>query len=236
MNRHLLLLLLIALFGYSCSEDRMVPPDSSGLTEYQLDVIEYFKDIALGFEFGSASAITRKWKQDMKVYVGGQPSDVLLDELEAIRAEINELASDGFSMEIVSDSTEANFYLFLGSGDEYGKIFPGQDDRIASNWGLFSVNFNGADEIFRGNMYVDTERAMGDAQKHLLREELTQSLGLARDSEQYPESIFQAAWTTTTEYAMIDRDLIRLLYHPDVVTGLNEMQVDAVLRDIMLME
>ena len=83
-------------------------------------------------------------------------------------------------------------------------------------------------------MYVDISRANLTEQKHLLREELTQSLGLAIDSQEYLESIFQSSWTTTNEYAEIDRDLIRLLYHPDMEVGLNENQVDQVLREILM--
>ena len=56
------------------------------------------------------------------------------------------------------------------------------------------------------------------------------------DSEEYLESIFQSAWTTTNEYAEIDKDLIRLLYHPDVNIGLNENQLDEVLREILINE
>ena len=85
-------------------------------------------------------------------------------------------------------------------------------------------------------MYVDIARTNLTEQKHLLREELTQSLGLARDSQKYSESIFQSAWTTTMEYALIDRDLIRLLYHPDMSIGLNETQVEVVLKEILSSE
>lgn len=71
----------------------------------------------------------------------------------------------------------------------------------------------------------------------MLREELTQSLGLARDSNLYPESIFQQSFSTkTTDYAPIDRDLIRLLYHPEMKVGLNRDEVDNLLRDILLTE
>ena len=65
-----------------------------------------------------------------------------------------------------------------------------------------------------GKMYVDLVRN-GDVEsyKHLLREELTQSLGLFNDSWDYPESIFYQAWTTTTEYAPIDSELIDMLYN-----------------------
>ena len=68
-------------------------------------------------------------------------------------------------------------------------------------------------------MYVDIFRADLPGQKHLLREELTQSLGLGNDSPQYIESIFQSAWTTTTSYSMLDKDVIRLLYHPEMNIG-----------------
>jgi hypothetical protein len=63
-------------------------------------------------------------------------------------------------------------------------------------------------------MYVDIERTKSrDAQRHLLREELTQSLGLINDTYDYPESIFYQGWTETTEYAPIDRELIQMLYN-----------------------
>jgi hypothetical protein len=232
MKYHLFFIGALLLVFASCKKDQMVP-EPRELTDYDLEVIEYFKDIALGFEFGGASRITRKWGSKMTVYVGGRPTLELLDELEQIRTEINTLATDGFTMEVVSDSTQANYYLFFGSADEYAEIYPGQADLAESNWGLFNVFWNGNNHLNRGYMYVDIERADPTAQKHLLREELTQSLGLARDSDAYPESIFQASWTTTTEYAMIDEDLIRLLYHPEMPVGLSAMQADAVLRDIL---
>jgi hypothetical protein len=63
-------------------------------------------------------------------------------------------------------------------------------------------------------MYVDLYRANEiDEQKHLLREELTQSLGLVNDSWKYKNSIFYQGWTTTTEYSDIDRELIDILYN-----------------------
>lgn len=86
-------------------------------------------------------------------------------------------------------------------------------------------------------MYVDIFRANETEQKHLLREELTQSLGLGKDSPWYSDSIFQQTFSTkTTEYAEIDKELIRLLYHPDMAIGLNKVQVDVVLTDILVSE
>ncbi len=229
--------LLLALA--SCREDTPQPNSgdaSSALSDYQQQVVAYFKEIALGFEFGNASAITRKWRSPMRVFVGGQVSRELRDELTTIVSEINNLATDGFSVEVVVDSVQSNYYVFLGTGERYGALYPSQSALVEDNWGLFSVFWNGQNEINRGHMYVDTERANLEAQKHLLREELTQSLGLARDASIYPLSIFLSDWSTTTEYADVDRDLIRLLYHPKMRIGLGERQVSVLLEEILLSE
>ena len=85
-------------------------------------------------------------------------------------------------------------------------------------------------------MYVDTDRANFIQAKHLLREEFTQSLGLARDSDKYLNSIFQSAWTETLLYSDLDKDLIRLLYHPKISTGLDATAVDGVLKEILISE
>jgi len=223
---------ILFILGQSCSPE----PSQPELTTHQKAVIDYFNKIALGFEFGATDSITRRWEDDMMVYRGGEENEVLDKELNKIVTEINELVTDGFKVLVVDDSLASNYYLFLGTGEEYARKYPGEADRVSSNYGLFSVSWDGNNNLNRGHMYVDTKRAEGDAQKHLLREELTQSLGLARDASDYPESIFQQSWTTTTTYALIDKDLIRLLYHPKMKSGLDKMKADQTLRDIFLKE
>ena len=170
----------------------------------------------------------------MKIYVGGAGSSSLINELGKIVTEVNGIATDGFSIEVVSDSLRSNFYIYLGSADEYAAIYPSLSELVKTNWGLFSVKYNGANELDQGNMYVDIYRADLTEQKHLLREELTQSLGLGNDSEKYGDSIFQSSWTRTNSYAPIDADLIELLYHPKVTIGLDAAQVDQLLGQILL--
>ena len=239
MNTKFLLLfsLFIVILISSCSkdDDDDILPEFI-LSEYEIDVIDYFKDIALGFEFGNTSNITRKWNSEMKVFIGGEPSFELLAEFEKIRTEINELKTDGFNVTVVDDSLQSNYYIFFGSGTKYAEMFPDEAYLVNSNWGLFYLLWNGQNQFYSGYMYVDIIRANSIEQKHLLREEFTQSLGFARDSQLYMESIFQSDWTTTIEYAPIDQDLIRLLYHPEMSVGLNELEVDNALREILSSE
>lgn len=228
--------LLIIILISSCSKDDEDILPESELSEYKIDVIEYFKDIALGFEFGDASNVSRKWSTEIKVFIGGESSSELLTEFENIRTEINELATDGFKIMVVNDSLQSNYYIFFGTGTKYAEMFPNESNLVNSNLGLFYVNWNDQNQFYSGHMYVDIMRANSIKQKHLLREEFTQSLGLAKDSPLYLESIFQSAYTTTTEYATIDKYLIRLLYHPEMSIGLNDLQVDDVLTEILINE
>lgn len=227
---HVFILIALGLSG--CNDPEVKPADK--LSPYQNQVLDYFTDVALGFEIGSTSQVTRKWKREIKVFVGGDKTTEMMNELDAIISELEAL-SDQLDISITTDTLQSNFYVYLGTASGFVERFPTAEQHVASNWGLFYVYFNGANEITGAVMYVDLVRTtQAEARKHLLREEFTQALGLARDSDLYPESIFYGPWTVTTTYAPIDRDLVKLLYHPDVATGLNETQVRSLLPDIIL--
>lgn len=207
------------------------------LSKFEQETVSYFSDIALGTEFGNTSEITRRWVDTMKIFVGGTTSPELISELNGIVNEINNLVTTGFKMKVVSDTLKSNYYIYFGSGKSFADKFPAMAGFVDANFGLFTFSENQLHELVTGVMYVDIFRASLVEQKHLLREELTQSLGLAKDADLYPASIFQAAFSTkTTQYAAIDKELIRLLYHPQMKVGLNKDQVDSTLRAILVSE
>jgi hypothetical protein len=143
----------------------------------------------------------------MKIYVEGQKIDYLMVELNDIVSELNNIINT-IEIEIVKNPKDANMFIYLGSSDGFANYCPNLDrSLLTNNWGLFFVS------SVNGHMYVDINRANEVEQKHLLREELTQSLGLFNDSYKYPESIYYQGWTTTTEYAPIDVELIEMLYN-----------------------
>ena len=60
----------------------------------------------------------------------------------------------------------------------------------------------------------------------MLREELTQTLGLQNDSYQYPNSVFQEdPQYTPVAYSSVDEEVIRLLYDQKIKPGMNGEQV-----------
>jgi hypothetical protein len=208
------------------SADDPINPDQSV-------VYNYFKQITLGSEFGNSSQHIRKWNSEMRVFLKGDEIPYMEDELEKIINELNELI-EPINIVEVDNELDANYIVFLGSGEQYvSEIESNAAPYVDENLGFFWVYWDGAYRINRGSMYVDVFEVVDqDAQKHLLREELTQSLGMMNDSAENPESIFYQNWTTTTEYAAIDREVIELLYNTSIEAGMDASSVDQGLANL----
>lgn len=223
---------LIFFLCFACS-------DEEPISSYHESVIAYFKSIALGFEYGVSTNVTRKWLSPMKIFVGGDKYNVvLLNDLNQAITGINNLATDGFRIETTTDSAASNCYLFFGSKEEFETLFPDAAGSMGSNLALFNVWWE-ADTLNRARIFIDISTTTPIQQKSLILEEVTQSIGFGRDSPQYPESIFfetEGDGGFATEYAERDRDLIRLLYHPQMRVGLSANEVDHVLRKILEIE
>lgn len=179
--------------------------------KYSERTIKYFNKVTTETEFSSENIKPLRWNKNIKIYVKGKKPDFLIKELHKVVSELNDII-ESINIEFVDDEFESNFIVFFGSRFDYAKICPSSEGLTDNNYGLFVIS--GTNNIDGGSMYVDTERPTSTTEKkHLLREELTQSLGLFNDTYDYPNSIFYQGWTETTKYADIDIELIKMLYN-----------------------
>ncbi|TAE04720.1 MAG: DUF2927 domain-containing protein, partial [Bacteroidetes bacterium] len=151
-------------------------------------------------------------------------------EMDRVVKELNQLMKT-VKIRVVSQESQANLILFLGSKENYEKYEP----KVAryNDLGFFYTYPNDQKVIERGSLYIDTERMQAnDTRFHFLREELTQCLGLMNDSHKYPDSIFYQKWSLTSEFSAMDKQLIEMLYLPQVKTGMTASQVRQVLESI----
>ena len=231
----------------SCSKDDNIRRVDEEMEPYQLfsshnstrdyhlkqQIIAFFKSVTLGSEYGTNVPLTRKWNKEMKIFVSGTPSSELLIELDTIINELNSLFSDGFHIRVVEDSVASNFHMYLGDAQTYGKMYPSINYLLRDNFGIFSVHYDNDFYFTHGHMYVDIYRAGRVKQKHYLREELTQALGFSNDIKHHTNSIFYYQPTATLEYSELDKEIIRLLYHPRMIAGVGRNTVDSILKYIL---
>lgn len=193
---------------------------------------KYYLEISLGSEFGDQTGKVRKWVSPMRIFVPDTSFSYMNEELNLIVEEINALSPQNW-ISIVKSRSEANMIAYFGNKDTYVQQYErNAESYVNSNLGLFWVYWNGRFELIRGSVFVDMVRlAEATCQRHLLREELTQSLGLFNDSFWYPNSIFYQNWTCSPNYAPFDKSVIQIHMDDKILPGMDRKATEALLLE-----
>ncbi len=188
---------------------------------------EYFYKIALNVEYGNNSNKTKKWQMNPKIKTYGNPTADDLDTLNKVIDELNNgLIHDGVALQLAASDSDANVKIYFVPKEDYGSIEPRY---VQGNKGFFWVWWNNY-LINRARILISTTGITQKERSHLIREELTQSLGLMNDSNKYADSIFYQVWTGTETYADIDKAVIQILYDPKILPN---MPYDKDLKDLV---
>lgn len=174
--------------------------------------VEYFKEITLSTENGESLSAPYRWTNNVKIWVDGNIPYYLENELVKVVGELNDIINT-IEIEIVNNKSESNLIIYFGGPSDFNRYCNPDDKSLASNCnGFFEVGNN------NGLIFINLEETSGRStyQRHILREEVTQSLGLFNDSNKYPESIFyqkSLGDQSVTEYSELDKELIDMLYN-----------------------
>ncbi|MEJ7812017.1 MAG: DUF2927 domain-containing protein [Gemmatimonadaceae bacterium] len=167
---------------------------------------DYFLSIAYGSEYGTRADRLRVWGRDITVRMFGSPTGADTVELDRVIGELNTLAGRRV-MRRVSDAANLGVYFVGQEGfDRHAPAYARQ------NAGYVAIRWDKRSRIYAGTVLVRSDGLSDRRRRHVIREEVTQALGLLNDSERYPESIFYEPRSEVTEFAPIDRAVIRLLF------------------------
>lgn len=192
-----------------------VVPRPDGYTAQEID---YFTEIAFGSEFGSSTPLLRRWRAGSGplIRINGSPTTTDLEVVDSVVAEINRLAP--VDVELVTDAPTVEMHFVPEA--QFDDVLP---DAPSGNVGLVWLWWDASQYFTRSVVLIATDIEQGH-RDHIVREEVTQMLGLLRDSHQYPESIFYQPFSLVTEYLPIDRVVIELLYRPELEVGMTEAE------------
>ncbi len=200
---------------------------ASPIRQYSPDVISDFFAIALGTEFSPTGQTIsrphiRKWVQNLRIQVNGFPTVKDLETLEQVVAEINDLLG---TVELGFVEQDPNLEIFFVAERDFSRF---EASYQPVNHGFFASESHQG-EIQRGRILISTTGIGQGERSHLIREELTQSLGLMQDSFRDATSIFYQGWSKTQQYSALDRQLLQLLYSPEIKPGMDESALRRVL-------
>lgn len=202
------------------------PPPPARVNAYTDAELGYFAEIAPGFEFSALPPVIRKWRYDVTLRPG---PGVRPDErryLDSLAAELTGLIGGAVRVLVApGGSVDVDF---LSDADFARWVPPDVAPRVGA---YFSVQVDASQHLFAASAVI---RAGLDPlqRRRLLREEVTQLLGLGQDSWRYPESTFYQGGGSAQAFLPIDRALVEMLYRPEVTAGMTAEQAVAVLRGL----
>ncbi|MCB0269287.1 MAG: DUF2927 domain-containing protein [Calditrichaeota bacterium] len=193
---------------------------SSDYNILQYDDLDYFSEIAFGSEYGFSNYEIKKWENDVELQVMGHPTQQDIAALAAVIADLNQLISPNLHITLVENGGNAEIH-FIPHSEFYQFELPG----LLFYGGFFRNWWQANGEIYRGLVVIGTDKTDQELRTHLIREELTQMLGLMNDSVKYPDSIFFQANSLTDKFSALDMRLIRYLYSNAIQPGMNMNEV-----------
>jgi len=210
--------------------------------ENELKLIEYFKEIALNTEYNDNPQRVIKWRDPMFLFVYKEKEhDRQMAIIDKTIENINDLASDGFKIEITNDISKSNAFLYLCEKSRVQELAPKfydllNDETITYEYtGMSYVEFEWSNFVIdKALIFIDANASIGE-QGSAIVEELTQSIGLLNDSEKYPNSIFYEKEDSieNKEYSLMDINLIRFLYDDKMKPGFGDRTVEVVIKKIL---
>ncbi len=201
---------------------------SSRQAFHRPDHLRYFLEVALGSEYGLGDFTVKKWAQDLQIEIMGAPTPEDYQTLNRVVQELNEILAPYRRISI--SSSPGNVQLYFIPHHEFYQFEP---KGIVFSGGFFWDWWRGSGEIYRARVVIASDRISQRLRNHLIREELTQVLGLMNDSMRYPESIFYQAYSEVQQFSPLDKQVIRLLYNPNVLPGMADFQVLDILKERM---
>jgi len=191
----------------------------SGYTDNE---IEYFTEIAMGTEYGNNTQVIRKWDSDVRIKINGNPNEKDLEALNQVISDINEIIGDKINISLVR--TNQNIDINFVPLSKFSIC-----NAVSGNYGYFNCKWRN-DVIYECNICIATDDILLQEERaHMIREEITQSLGLMKDSLRYRDSIFYQGWTQTQRYSELDKKMIEILYSDDIRPGMRKEEVEFIL-------
>jgi len=200
--------------------------------ELQKKAAKYFFKVAFGADYGDKTNRIRKWTDDIKIGIRGTLTDKDRTALNNTIFEIKSLISES-NINIKIVTKEPNLLINYTAHNNFKRDPDLPDIHKHHAYAITSQNRT-TGEIYFAKIYISTDKSQ-QFRDEAITEELIQSLGLMRDTNN-KESIFYNAAIDNKKLHDIDRLLVKYLYSKDIKPGMTPSEVKNVFRRKGLLE
>ena len=192
------------------------------------DVIVWFQEVCLDAEFSSNGnpSVIQKWMIPLRYQVYGEPTEEDLQILESFCELLNSIP--GFpGIQEAQNLGETTLKIHFCSQEDLISILGDQ------YWGVDGgvVFWYQNDAIYDATICCRTDLDQ-EVRNSVIQEELYNGLGPVQDTDLRPDSLIYSGYSFPQEPTAVDMLLLKLLYHPDILCGMNLEACEAVIRQL----
>lgn len=218
---------LIFILFISCGKE--IDPTDFPFNAQELN---YFDEIAFYSEISKKEnkPITR-WHEDIIFKVEGNTSKENLNLINEVISDINKLGLP-ISMKI----SNKNYNSLLIIGDRFSFYEKTKIRLTYQSLGRVNVTYKtffNKGKIHKASIFISDSIPLS-RKKSVIYEELVQSLGLVGDSGTLGKSLFYELDKTITQIPEIDKQMLRILYHPAIKTGMSKEKFREIFKDSLV--
>lgn len=237
----IVLIILLVSIGYVLfkmySSNKKI--ENYQFSDEELEIVETFKEIKLQPTIGNPYTIV-KWKSSISIYVENFDSTDYVPKYVLLAIEnLNKIIpKNQIIIKLTDNQLESNVVLYIGERDDVEKKVPtllyDVEDDIFGYTELEIYDRNNT--IYRSRIFIESG-ATYEEQFSTFLEEMMHCIGFIGHTESPKSILFEERdEMNITEYNDFDASLIRLLYHPEMYTGLNASGVEKAAKKIFMNE
>ena len=192
------------------------------------DVILYFNEVCLDAEFSSSGNPNLVQKWDIPIYyeIQGECTEEDLAVLNGFVAWLNTI--EGFpGMYEAPKTPDVNLSIHFCSEDDLLMILG--DNFYGCDAG---VTFWYEDNAIYAATICYRDDLDQELRNSVILEEIYNGLGPVQDSDLRTDSIIYSGFSQPQSLTEIDELILKLLYHPDILCGMNAEECEAVIREL----
>ena len=207
-------------------------PEHSDLYLYYIpveDVITWFNEVVLDGEivdFGDPSVV-QKWETPILYSIRGDATPEDLAVLESFAESLNHI--EGFPGMYEAENADAS-NLRICFTDQEG-IVEIMGEEFSNTDGAVRFWYDFMDSIYDGVICIrnDIDQYLRNS---VILEEVYNGLGPVQDTVLRPDSIIYQDYAQPQDLTLEDWLILRLLYHPDMLCGMDAAECEAVIRSL----
>lgn len=191
------------------------------------DVILYFNEVCLDAEYSTGTgdpSRVQKWEEPISYVVKGDCTPADMEVLEGFAQWLNGV--EGFpGMYVAQEDQYVNLQIHFCAGAEIPSILG--DDFYGADGGV--TFWYRQDRIYDATICYSTDVSQL-VRNSVILEEIYNGLGPVQDTWLRPDSIAYAGYSEPQSLTAVDELILKLLYHPEIMPGMNAAQCEAVIR------